>query len=94
MRAPMVHLNGTNQQTLLDAYKDAATAVSRAIDALAATTPNGRDYYPLGDFALHEALEEHRARLLKLTAVENELVAIYRAIHRRDITTGEAARGD
>lgn len=94
MRAPMVHLNGTSQQALLDAYRDAARAVSRAIDALAATAPNGRDYYPLGDGALREALEEHRARLLKLTAVENELVAIHRAVHRRDTATGEAARDD
>ncbi len=94
MRAPMVHLNGTSQQSLLDAYEDAATAVSRAIDALAATAPNGRDYYPLGDNALREALAEHRARQLKLAGVKDELAAIFRAVKQRAVTTEEAVRDE
>lgn len=94
MRAPMVHLNGTSQQSLLDAYKDAATAVSRAMDALVATAPNGRDYYPLGDNALREALVEHRARMLKLAEVKDELAAIFRAVKQRAVTTEEAVRDE
>lgn len=77
---PMVHLNGTGQDDLVDAYSDAAFAVDAAIDMLAKTGPNGRDYYPLGPESLERANREHRSRIKRLHDVKSELEALCNAV--------------
>lgn len=88
MRVPLVHLNGTSGEALLEQYRDAAAAVRAAIDALIEASPHGRDYYPLEGEALKEATTEHLARLATLCKVRDELEAIalnvYRQIDVRD----------
>jgi hypothetical protein len=43
---PTLHLNGTGKNDLRDEYAAAYDAIDKAIEALAAATLNGRDYYP------------------------------------------------
>lgn len=60
---PTIHLNGTGFITLRDEYANAYDAIDKAIDALAAATLNGRDYYPQADGAYHQARAERQAAL-------------------------------
>jgi hypothetical protein len=80
MLAPMIHLNGSPQERLLDAAISAGEAVLQAIVAVTGVAPNGRDYYPLGDAAHGEALTAYRGMLAKLESVKAELDALAAAI--------------
>lgn len=44
-----------------------------ALNAVATTAPNGRDYYTQGEAAYAAAPREHTARLLAVTTVLNEI---------------------
>ncbi len=63
---PTIHLNGTGFTTLRDEYAAAYDAIEKAIDALAAATLNGRDFYPQPEGAYYQARNERRAALEKL----------------------------
>lgn len=76
---PMVHLNGTSRKELYSQYRAAHDAVYKAIDAVLAAAPNGRDYYPIGPDAINKASAEHRARVVAMEAVKAELEAL--ALH-------------
>jgi hypothetical protein len=81
MEKPTIHLNGSDPQTLLDGYLDTVDAIGVAINALQKCYPNGRDYYPQGDSAIREALQEQNARFTALDKVRNELFEIAESIH-------------
>ena len=76
MTLPTIHLNGTDATDLLGATLDAYRAISSARDVLRRTAPHGRDYYPQGEHAIHQAGEEYRARVAALETVMAELDAI------------------
>ena len=80
MMVPFIHLNGTSHQTLLEQTDAAFRAVTGAIEALQVAAPNHRDYYPRGDAAWRQVLQEHRTRLEALERVRNELNTILIAI--------------
>lgn len=73
MILPTIHMNGTSAVALLEGYCDAISAIHAALEALARTTPNGRDYYPQGPDACAQADGEHDARKRALIGVLNEL---------------------
>jgi len=80
MILPTIHLNGTSVRSLLDDNSRAYTALMEAIQYLAQTAPNGRDYYPQGDIdgkpALYVAQDQHSERMAMLLQVKRELEAI------------------
>ena len=76
---PLVHLNGTSREALLDGYTNACHALRSAREAVIEASPNARDYYPLGNDAYRKAEKEHVARLQKLEDVRRELEAL--ALH-------------
>ena len=61
-----LHLNGTGKNDLRDGYDDAYDAIDKAIEALAAATLNGRDYYPQAEGAYYQASRERDAALDQL----------------------------
>lgn len=63
---PTIHLNGTGFATLRDEYAAAYDAIDKAIDALAATTANRRDFYPQSAGAYYQHRDERQAALDKL----------------------------
>jgi len=63
---PTIHLNGDSAETLMREYRAAYEAIDKAIDALAATTCNGRNYYTQGGSAFYRARDERQAALDKL----------------------------
>lgn len=73
---PIIHLNGSSAESLLEDNAQAHHAVRKAIEALAAVAPNARDYYPKGDDAYRSARREHEERMLALLSVQNALVEI------------------
>jgi hypothetical protein len=73
MMLPTIHMNGTSAQALLEGYCDAISAIQSALEALANTAPNGRDYYPQGPDACAQADAEHGARKQALMTVLNDL---------------------
>lgn len=77
---PTVHLNGTSGTTLVEEYQGAYEAIDRAIDALAATTCNGRDFYPQGPDAYHQAREERQQALQKLREAQEYVELIWAGI--------------
>ena len=73
LQLPLIHLNGTSKERLLEAIEEAHEAVCNAMGKLAETYPNGRDYYPLGRPALDKATSEHANRMRSLRTVKDQL---------------------
>ena len=74
--APLVHLNGSSAQTLLDGYEAASRALSAALTALEEAAPNARDYYPKGDDAYSVARREHSARVDSIRSARADIWAL------------------
>ena len=60
MLPPTIHLNGTEQDALMDAVCQAGLAVGAAMRKVAAMAPNARDYYPQGPDAISRAIDSRR----------------------------------
>lgn len=71
-----IHLNGSDPQVLLNGLETAASALSKAWDALQAVAPHGRDYYPQGAEAFTFAQREHIERQVALQKVHNDIEAL------------------
>ena len=80
LAVPTIHLNGTSKQELLDGYINALDALREAHKRLAATCPNGRDYYPQGSEAINVAMQNHEGRMARIKFVMDELQEIAEAI--------------
>ena len=76
MMLPTIHRNGTSKAELMKQATDALAALRRAIDAMVAMGPNGRDYYPQGPDAIKAAIVEHCTRVGSLVMVQKEIEAI------------------
>lgn len=74
---PTVHINGTSGQSLMDKLTDAEMVIHEAIKKVSETCPNERDY-PGGGF--HMAVNEHTARVQKLTEVAKELDRLFMGV--------------
>ncbi len=66
---PTIHLNGSSPQHLLDQLIEARRSVREATDALVASAPNARDYYPQGPEAFTAARKAHETQQANLNAV-------------------------
>jgi hypothetical protein len=77
--SPVIHLNGTSKDRLLESLSDAYHALSIAYEKLRECAPNGRDYYPQPGL-MEKAVEQHRQRQQHiqdvLTSIELECAAI------------------
>jgi len=78
---PTIHMNGTSAKSLIDQNRAAWNALRAAVEALDAAAPNGRDYYPQGDYAIGEAMHEHTERVKPLLKAMRELDAIAEYIY-------------
>lgn len=69
---PIVNLNGTDRESLIDQRLVAMNALQAAMKALQGTAPHGRDYIGHPDaFARDRAI--YQARFASLDALRNEL---------------------
>lgn len=83
MQLPAIHNNGTSAKDLCDGYEAAHAAINGAINALAATHPNGRDYYPDGPEAFSAARDEHFERMSRLAQIEGEISILMQHTYRQ-----------
>lgn len=73
---PTIHLNGTSEKMLMEGYRAAFEACSKAVDALYQVEFHGRDYYPQGQEAWEKAHAEHCSRIARISSVKDELLSI------------------
>jgi hypothetical protein len=66
---PTIHLNGTGATNLRDEYAAAYDSLTKALEAFASTTCNGRDFYPQGADAYYKARDERAEAFGHLEAV-------------------------
>jgi hypothetical protein len=72
---PVIHMNGTSPDTLLEDNCNIARAINAAMDAIQKAEFNGRDYYTVpGSF--EKALAERKVHLTALKAAEQYFFAI------------------
>lgn len=69
---PIIHLNGTPKQMLLDQLNNAYRKIDEAIYALRRAAPNGRDYYPEPG-RMDWAVEQHDRRMRALCDLLSEI---------------------
>lgn len=81
---PLVHMNGSGKDSLLDGYRNAWEALSKAMDALQATSPHMRDYYPLKDGSkLYErARRQHLDRSAALEQIKDDMKELARHVQK------------
>ena len=82
MKIPTLHLNGSSKESLREQLMDAYTGVRKAIDAVCAAAPHGRDYYVQGPDAYPQARRDHESRLARLKSVQDEILAIWEGIDK------------
>ena len=77
---PVVNLNGSSADSLIQGYADALDALRDAIAAMRQITPHGRDYQTEERTVLIGAQNQHEARLQALDNIYRELQFIAGAI--------------
>jgi len=87
---PIVHLNGTGGDALVEMYELAARRLNEALEALCEAAPNARDYYLHDGDAFGGARKQHEERVSKLRGVLAELMTIRESI--ADQVDARAAR--
>ena len=87
-KAPTIHSNGTALTTLLTDIGTALETGRAFRHALAATMPNGRDFYPQGGDAMLVAMHEHNKRVRDVDACLRELMDIAEQIVDQKPDTG------
>jgi hypothetical protein len=75
---PVIRLCGTGQEALVDQQRAVGLALHKALEAMAAAYPNGRDY--ADPVAFRRAVAEHDARMARVRASYLETQAICQAI--------------
>jgi hypothetical protein len=77
---PIVHLNGTGGDALVETNTLAARRLNEALEALCEAAPNARDYYLHGGDAFAAAQKQHEERVSKLRGVLADLRTIRESI--------------
>lgn len=83
MILPVIHLNGTSPDRLIEALADAMYALDKAYEATKQTAPNGRDYYP-DPGRLEKAQEQFRRWLQSIDAIKAEMDAVICGIQEQE----------
>lgn len=76
MQLPIININGTHADDLLKDHLEAKRALEKALSALSAIWPHGRDYQTAQPHAYQQARCEHADRIRALGKVVAEIEAI------------------
>ena len=79
MILPTIHIGGTSQRDLVEAMCDAKNAMDEAIEKIAKTSPNQRDYIWDND-AYKAAQKEHNDRIVIAKNLRDQLNNLATAI--------------
>lgn len=83
LAVPLVNLNGTSKQSLIDELDEARDAIRKATDALDNITIHGRDFVMQDHTEYKLAREQMASRIGKLDTVYAELTDILKAIYNQ-----------
>jgi hypothetical protein len=72
-RGPIIHLNGTSKNELLDQQQKLYLAIADAMKALANAAPNQRDYYLLDEAAWARARAKYDVRYNTLKLMQTDV---------------------
>jgi len=81
--APVINLNGSSAQTLVEEYKAAYTAIRVAYEAVQQVTVHGRDFQTAPEGTYEKARAEQTARLTKLQEVEDDMAELARLVQQQ-----------
>jgi hypothetical protein len=70
---PLVNLNGTSKQALLEGYQEAWQKLDDAFNALVKIAPHGRDYQISHEGAYIKARREHNDRMVAVANIQRDL---------------------
>lgn len=70
---PSVNLNGTSKEELVAGYAKAHEAIMAALDAVAETSPHGRDFQTCEPGEHSVAMHQHLDRLMMLNTLAEEM---------------------
>ena len=74
MILPIIHMNGTSRQELIDQRTAVLDTIRATLTALGKMSPNGRDYYPVpGLWDLADQV--HGTRIYRLKEIHDEILA-------------------
>ena len=79
---PIVHLNGTSKEELVNLRREFAHALRLAETKLAEMAPSGRDYYPKPGL-MTDAVTQHNRRMDMLKKLYDEIV--FEVEHLQDV---------
>lgn len=81
--APVINLNGTSANDLIEGYKAAYTAIQKAYEAVQQVTVHGRDFQtaPIGTY--EKARAEQIVRLEKLQEVADDMTELARLVQQQ-----------
>lgn len=85
MKAPLIHLNGTSGDRLVEVWRDATKAVRLAKEAVEGMDINQRDYYPLGDQHWQQARDRWVAVQKELTKLHQEFHHVLAEVARQNV---------
>jgi len=81
--APVINLNGTSGEALMQELRTAGEAVREAIEAVGNMTVHGRDFQTVGPDVYRQARIEQTARLEKLRSVLDEIRSLQEAVYEQ-----------
>lgn len=76
--APIVRINGSGRDNLVNDYANAKVALDDAIRALAQTAPHPRDYYDQAVF--RAAVQQHQERMHQLRQIFADIETIQHTV--------------
>tara|TARA_R110000868_G_scaffold68383_6_gene202070 strand:- start:339 stop:602 length:264 start_codon:yes stop_codon:yes gene_type:complete len=87
MITPIIHMNGTSGERLLEQQLKAIAALGAALVAMSDAYPNGRDYYTQGPQVVTGAMADHAARMDAVEAIREQYNQIAEAISDQMVTS-------
>ncbi len=84
-QAPVINLNGTSANSLVEEYKTASHALREAINAVQNITVHGRDYQTAPEGCYQKARSEQTARLQKLETVLEEIESLHQQVYEQQL---------
>jgi hypothetical protein len=88
---PIIHMNGTHPDTLIEGYLEACRACNSALETFRKVEFNARDYYPKGDEAWAKASQQHQKHFKAVSDASEFFFAIVEHCHEARPKTGPLA---
>ena len=83
LTAPVIHLNGSGANSLIEGYAECITALNECAAIIRRHSPHGRDYYPMGNDVINHARTAWDERIEPMLSFARELEILIEEIDNR-----------